>query len=544
MLFNSPEFLFWFLPITVAGFFVFGHFRLERIAVAWLVFASLFFYAWWRFDYLVILAGSIVFNYAIGRRLIERPSGLLLGVGVGANLLVLGYFKYSLFLADNVNWMFGTSFSIGAMLLPLGISFFTFQQIAYLIDCKSGITTEKNLLNYSLFVSFFPQLIAGPIVHHKEMLPQFKERSTFKPNLENIVIGLSIFGIGLFKKVVIADRIAVYATEAFNAALTGATLTFVEAWAAALTFTLQLYFDFSGYSDMAIGLALIFGVRIPINFNSPFKAVSIIEFWQRWHMTLTRFLTMYLYNPIVMTLTRRRLAAGKPLLQRKSTSFGPFVVLLVFPTMFTMFWAGVWHGAGYQYLIFGVLHGSYIVLNHAWRLLRRSFDIVGPTTARLMRPFGVLLTFCAVVVSLVFFRAETVPQAMSVLEGMAGLNGVYIPAQWQRLLGPVNAIIPSWIEFAWIPYVRTSQVGILGLLMLVVWFCPNTQGWIAGNVGASRSTGIFARTKQFAVKFQPGRILYGWSPSPTAAVWVGLLISLSILEIVSEAPSEFLYFNF
>jgi D-alanyl-lipoteichoic acid acyltransferase DltB (MBOAT superfamily) len=544
MLFNSPEFLFWFLPITVAGFFVFGHFRLERIAVAWLVFASLFFYAWWRLDYLVILAGSIVVNYAIGRRLIERPSGLLLGAGVGANLLVLGYFKYSLFLVDNVNWMFGTSFSIGAMLLPLGISFFTFQQIAYLIDCKSGITTEKSLLNYSLFVSFFPQLIAGPIVHHKEMLPQFAERSTFKPNLENIVIGLSIFGIGLFKKVVIADRIAVHATESFNAALAGATLTFVEAWAAALTFTLQLYFDFSGYSDMAVGLALMFGVRIPINFNSPFKAVSIIEFWQRWHMTLTRFLTMYLYNPIVMTLTRRRLAAGKPLLQRKSTRFGPFVILLVFPTMFTMFWAGIWHGAGYQYLIFGVLHGSYIVINHAWRLLRRSFDIVGPTTARVMRPFGVLLTFCAVVASLVFFRAESVPQAMSVLEGMAGLNGVYIPAQWQRLLGPVNAVLPSWIEFAWIPYVRTSQVGILGILMLVVWFCPNTQDWIAGNVGAGRSTGIFAHVKKFAAKFQLGRILYGWSPSPTAAVWVGLLISLSILEIVSEAPSEFLYFNF
>jgi hypothetical protein len=306
---------------------------------------------------------------------------------------------------------------------------------------------------------------------------------------------------------------------------------------------LQLYFDFSGYSDMAIGLALMFGVRIPINFNSPFKAVSIIEFWQRWHMTLTRFLTTYLYNPLVMALTRRRLAAGKPILQRKSTALGPFVVLLTFPTLFTMFWAGIWHGAGYQFLIFGLLHGAYIVINHFWRLLRRTYDLTGPRVAWLLRPVGVVLTFCAVVVSLVFFRAETMPQAIVVIEGMAGLHGVYLHAHWQSLMGPLNDFLPTWVEFRWLPFVRTSQVAKIVMLMLVVWFLPNTQEWVAGSFD-NKGTSLFARSKQFVAKFPFGRLLFGWSPSPTAAVWIGMLIGLSVLDIVSDAPSEFLYFNF
>jgi len=544
MLFNSYEFLIWFLPITLAGFFVFGHFRLERAAIGWLVAASLFFYAWWRIEYLVLLVVSILFNFLVGRYLVGRPNRLLLIIGLAANLGVLGYFKYSLFLADNVNLLFGTSFTVGALLLPLGISFFTFQQMAYLIDCHDGVTKEKSLLNYALFVSFFPQLIAGPIVHHKEMLPQFHEPGTFKPSFENFAVGLTIFGLGLFKKVVIADRIAIYATEAFNAAGGGVSLTFFEAWIGALAFTLQLYFDFSGYSDMAIGLGRMFGIKLPINFNSPFKAASIIEFWQRWHMTLTRFLTTYLYNPLVMALTRRRLAAGKPILQRRSTTFGSFVILLAFPTLFTMFWAGVWHGAGYQFLIFGLLHGGYIVINHAWRVLRRSFDVAGPRTATLMRPAGVALTFAAVVVSLVFFRATTMPQAMTVVEGMIGLNGIIFPAQWRGIFEALPGSLPAWVEFQFLPYVDNGRIAKIVLLMAIVWFFPNTQDWVGGKLLTPAGSGVIARVKQIACSFAPGRLVFGWSPSPTAAVWIGMLICLSVLEIVSEAPSEFLYFNF
>lgn len=540
MLFNSHDFLFWFLPLTLAGFFVFGHLRYERVAIGWLVMASLLFYAWWRVEYLALLVLSILINYAIGCRLVDKSSRFLLAVGVGANLLVLGYFKYSLFLVDNVNWAFGSSYSMGALLLPLGISFFTFQQIAYLIDCNSGITKEKSLLNYSLFVSFFPQLIAGPIVHHKEMLPQFNERETFRPNLENIAIGLTIFGIGLFKKVVIADRIAIYATEAFNASLHGTSLTFFEAWGAATAFTLQLYFDFSGYSDMAIGLARLFGVKLPINFNSPFKAVSIIEFWQRWHMTLTRFLTTYMYNPIVMSLTRRRMAAGKKPLKRGSTDLGTFVVMIAFPTLFTMFWAGVWHGAGYQFLIFGMLHGFYLVVNHGWRIVRKSIDVFGPLPSRLLRPAGVGLTFAAVVVSLVFFRAETMPQAISVIEGMAGLHGFYIPAQWQGILGALPGELPGWVEFRWQPFINNSQVAKIVLLMLVVWFLPNTQDWVSEAVDSAPRTWI----GRLIARVRLNKILLRWSAHPVTAVWIGTLICLSILEIASDAPSEFLYFNF
>jgi D-alanyl-lipoteichoic acid acyltransferase DltB (MBOAT superfamily) len=543
MLFNSPDFLFWFLPLTLAGFFVFGRLRYERVAIGWLVLASLLFYAWWRVEYLALLVLSILINYAIGRQLVDRSNRLLLGIGIGANLLVLGYFKYSLFVIDNVNLLFGTTYGMGALLLPLGISFFTFQQIAYLIDCNGGITREKNLLNYSLFVSFFPQLIAGPIVHHKEMLPQFTKRETFHPNVENIAIGLTIFGIGLFKKVVIADRIAIYATEAFNATLHGASLTFFEAWGAATTFTLQLYFDFSGYSDMAIGLARLFGVKLPINFNSPFKAVSIIEFWQRWHMTLTRFLTTYLYNPIVLTLTRRRMAKGKKPLRRGSTDLGTFVVMIAFPTLFTMFWAGVWHGAGYQFLIFGLLHGFYLVVNHGWRIVRKYVDVFGSLPARLLRPVGVVLTFACVVVSLVFFRSETMPQAMSVIEGMAGLNGFYIPARWQGILNALPGQLPGWIEFRWQTHIDNSQVAKLVLLMLAVWFLPNTQDWVSNTMDSAKA-GARGLIGRIIDRMRLGQVISRWSANPVTAVWIGTLICLSILEIASDAPSEFLYFNF
>ncbi|MCK4501442.1 MAG: MBOAT family protein, partial [Desulfuromonadales bacterium] len=299
MLFNSYIFISLFLPITLVVYYLIGGQGKHRVAISWLVGASLFFYGWWNPAYLGLIITSMLFNYAVGISLgkndtSHRSTRLILALGVAANLALLGYFKYANFFVNTLNNITETTYHLETIILPLAISFFTFQQIAYLIDAWKGETREYSFLHYSLFVTFFPQLIAGPIVHHKEMLPQFAKDITYKFKHENISIGLTIFLLGLFKKVIIADSAAKYSTPIFDAAEDGMTLSFIEAWIGALSYTFQLYFDFSGYSDMAIGLARMFGIRLPLNFNSPYKANNIIDFWRHWHMTLSRFLRDYL----------------------------------------------------------------------------------------------------------------------------------------------------------------------------------------------------------------------------------------------------------
>jgi len=290
MLFNSAEFIFMFLPVVLLVFYMIGSFGNHRVAISWLVGASLFFYGWWNPAYLGLMLGSILFNYAMGAVLVGGKDGaharLMLAVGVACNLAILGYFKYANFFVGNLNVLTGSSYHLETIILPLAISFFTFQQITFLVDASRGETREYNFLHYSLFVTFFPQLIAGPIVHHREMLPQFAKDSIYRVNQSSLAIGLVIFLLGLFKKVVLADGVAAYATPVFDAAESGVVITFFEAWAGALAYTFQLYFDFSGYSDMAIGIARMFNIHLPLNFNSPYKAVNIIEFWRRWHMTM------------------------------------------------------------------------------------------------------------------------------------------------------------------------------------------------------------------------------------------------------------------
>jgi D-alanyl-lipoteichoic acid acyltransferase DltB (MBOAT superfamily) len=274
-----------------------GH---HRVAISWLVAASLFFYGWWNPAYLGLILGSMLFNYAVGVTLLNNNSALKKGTlvfGISINLALLAYFKYANFFVDNINLALDTTYHLEHIFLPLAISFFTFQQVAYLVDAYKGETREHNFLHYCLFVTFFPQLIAGPIVHHKEMLPQFAKANTYILNHKNLAIGLTIFILGLFKKVVFADSIAGYATPVFDAAEVGVILTVAEAWMGALAYTMQLYFDFSGYSDMAIGLGYMFGIKLPLNFNSPYQSLNIIDFWRRWHMTLSRFLRDYLYIP-------------------------------------------------------------------------------------------------------------------------------------------------------------------------------------------------------------------------------------------------------
>jgi len=304
MLFNSYEFIFLFLPITFLVFFAIARLGHEA-AIIWLVLASLFFYGWGNPAYLILILLSMVANFSIGEllgsthRRNKRSLGkIYLVLGVTLNLGTLGYFKYAGFFVDNLNTALGTEIDIGRIVLPLAISFFTFQQIAFLVDAYKGITKEYRFTHYALFVTFFPQLIAGPIVHHKDMLPQFMRRDTLKPHIENIAVGLTIFFIGLFKKAVLADGISPYGSSVFDMAAGGETLSFFQAWGGALSYTMQLYFDFSGYSDMAIGGARLFGIRLPLNFHSPYKATSIVEFWRRWHMTLSRFLRDYVYIPL------------------------------------------------------------------------------------------------------------------------------------------------------------------------------------------------------------------------------------------------------
>jgi len=347
------EFLLLFLPVVLIGYYLIGSRQHHRLASSWLLAASLFFYGWWNPVYVVLILFSIIFNYALGLSLAsgEKKQRVLLSFGIIVNLSLLAYFKYTVFILDNVYGLLDMNFDLPDIVLPLAISFFTFQQIAYLVDAYQNKTKEYNFLQYSLFVTFFPQLIAGPIVHHREMMTQFAKNSTYCFNAKMLELGLAIFTLGLFKKVVIADGIAAYSTPVFNAATSGMALTFFDSWTGALAYTFQLYFDFSAYSDMAIGIGLMFGIRLPINFFSPYKAVNIIDFWKRWHMTLSRFLRDYLYIPL----------GGN----RKGST------RRYFNLMVTMLLGGLWHGAGWTFIIWGGLHGIYLAINHVWHGLRR-----------------------------------------------------------------------------------------------------------------------------------------------------------------------------
>ncbi len=400
MLFNSYEFIFAFLPITFIVYFYLLNKRLIVGAKGFLVFASLFFYSWWNIAYLPLILGSMLFNYVIGNILnnkekktkISKKSILI--VGIVFNLSLLGYFKYADFFIENLNLALDLSINQLNLLLPLAISFFTFQQIAYLVDSYRQETKEYDFLNYALFVTFFPQLIAGPIVHHKEMMPQFASKWNLVKKYKNIWLGLFIFSIGLFKKVVIADTFAVWATHGFDKA---ETLNLIEAWATSLSYTFQLYFDFSGYTDMAIGAALLFNIKLPINFNSPYKALDIQDFWRRWHITLSRFLRDYIYIPL----------GGN-----RKGSFRTYNNLMA-----TFILGGLWHGAGWTFIFWGFLHGLALAIHRVWQ----SFGIKLPTV------LAWFITFNFVNIAWVFFRAKEWDDAIKVLKGMVGMTGVVLP---------------------------------------------------------------------------------------------------------------------
>lgn len=522
MLFNSYLFIFIFLPATLIVFFLIGGRGHHRVAISWLVACSLFFYGWWNPAYLGLIFVSILFNYAMGLVVASNETGnrkLWLMAGITFNLGLLSYYKYANFFVDSVNWTLGSGFHLETILLPLAISFFTFQQIAYLVDAYRGETREYNFLHYCLFVTFFPQLIAGPIVHHREMLPQFAQNSIYKLSQRNLVIGITIFSIGLFKKVVLADGISVFANPVFSAAETSMTLSFIEAWGGCLAYTLQIYFDFSAYSDMAIGLGRMFGILLPLNFNSPLRAVNIIELWCRWHMTLSRFLRDYLYFPL----------GGN----RKGHSRRYMNLLL------TMTLGGLWHGAAWTFVLWGMFQGICLVINHGWRSIRKALGQDLNSSTRLGRGLSILLTFLVFAASLVVFRGESFTGSMRMLYAMFGGNGIVLPAA----LAGVSGGLEPWLATHGIRFGEhvpnelaawSTGFEYIVVLLCIAWFLPNTQQFMCDFKPAFDSyRGTMRPENKSRLKFE---ISTRW------AVVIGLVFLVSIGSLTRV--SDFLYFQF
>ncbi len=491
MLFNSYEFIFAFLPISFFVYFYLNNKRLTTAAKAWLVFTSLFFYSWWNIMYLPLILISVLFNYTITNTMIEYDKSKkkhlskksLLQMGLLFNVGLLVYFKYMDFFISNVNTLFSPDIELLHLALPLAISFFTLQQIAFLIDSYEGLVKEKNFLDYTIFVTFFPQLIAGPIVHHKEMMPQFASVKNKVKNYKNIALGLFIFSIGLFKKVVIADTFAIWATNGFDIAT---TLNLFEAWVTSLSYTFQLYFDFSGYTDMAIGVALLFNIRLPINFNSPYKSTGMIDFWQRWHITLSNFITTYIYTPLIRSF--EKLTFHKAM----------------FATVITFLIAGLWHGASWMFVIFGGLHGLGIVVNHYWQ---KKIKI------KINKILAWLITFNFVNIAFVFFRAKEWDDAIKVLGSMFSLNNIILP---NALEGRLGFLTDFGINFG------GFVTNIRGDFYTTIWI-------LFGFIMVLMFKNSIQKINDFQLNY-------------TTVLLAGFSFTFSVLML--NKVSEFLYFNF
>jgi alginate O-acetyltransferase complex protein AlgI len=513
MLFNSLSFLLAFLPVTVIGYFLLAR-RNNVFAAGWLAAASLFFYGWWDVRYVPLLLSSIAVNYGCAYRIREssEPSQKKrwLIISVAANLLLLGYYKYANFFLSTTGALSGASFQALDIVLPIGISFFTFTQIAFLVDTYQGKVKEYRFIHYVLFVTYFPHLIAGPVLHHKEMMPQFADDKNYRPSSANFAVGLTIFCIGLAKKVLIADNLAPYANDVFNSP---EEPSFFIAWGGVLAYTFQLYFDFSGYSDMAIGLSRLFGVRLPLNFDSPYKAANISEFWRRWHMTLSRFLRDYFY-----------IALGGNRLGRTRR----YVNLMI-----TMVLGGLWHGAGWNFAIWGGLHGLYLVVNQVWIGLADRFRL--PREIPVWKWVATAITFFAVCFAWVFFRAADLAIASEIIRGMTGGFGISVPDVIGARLGSLRlAVESSGITF--------FQGG--GARFVETW------SWVTAGAAIAF---ILPNTQQIVRRFDPALEPVGttndareqrlvWLPSPPWAIAMGLLMVAGLLSL--NRPSEFLYFQF
>ena len=506
MLFHSPAFIFGFLPLCFLGFLAVRRLWGWDAALLWLAGASLVFYGQWSAALAGLLLGSILFNFGAARlilaRIDDRRSArrLLLGA-IAANLALLGWFKYTNFLIDNANLLTGAALPHLEILLPVGISFYTFIQIGFLVEVYNRQVGAVPFRHYLLFASFFPCVTAGPIVLQKDMLPQLAGPRPAGLDSTRIAVALTVFGIGLFKKLILADGIAPFADGVFDAAAAGTPVAPALAWVGALAYTLQLYFDFSAYCDMALGIAWLFGLRLPLNFNSPLKACSIVDFWRRWHMTMTRFFTSYLYAPIAMPLTRLAL-------QRSWGRTARFAISTALPVVATFVLAGLWHGAGWTFVVFGLIHGLALAANHGWREAR--LPALPPVA-------GWLLTMAVVIVGLVFFRAADVPTALSVLASMSGF-------------GPVDALHAASPAVAADIDVALAWIVVLGAIALL---CPNAQELMGRHWYSSDPQPEIRQSWPIWLTWRPN---LGWSV-------VGAILLAAALGSLS-GHGGFLYYQF
>jgi alginate O-acetyltransferase complex protein AlgI len=501
MLFNSIEFIFFFVPLTLIFYSIFCRVN-YKVAAWWLVFASFVFYSWWNASYVYLLLSSILMNHLIGnailrtnRNLDKSLSKIVLYIGCILNIFLLIYYKYFVFILNNVGLVLGKKFHMDAIELPLGISFFTFTQIAFLVDTYKDTHGKYSLGNYFLFVTYFPHLIAGPILHHAEMMPQFQNPRSYHLDAPRLATGLTMFSLGLFKKAVFADKMGTLATPFFDAVAKGYVPGIIESWLGALAYTLQLYYDFSGYSDMAVGISFVFGFTIPINFDSPYKASSVIDFWRRWHITLSRFLRVYVYIP---------LGGNRNGSLRRYTNL-----------MLTMLIGGAWHGAGWTFILWGAVHGFYLVVNTLWKNF--TANNIGIQKNNLISVFlGRGLTFICVVVAWVIFRSDKIQDSFVIIRAMFttdGTSGAVYNAAF------LHSII------------------LVSLLILISQIAPNTQQIIShARIGLNDTRG--------------GEKKFCWpnihiAMDSASAVATSIVFTACVLVIImSERASEFLYFQF
>ena len=519
MLFSSNVFIFFFLPVALIGYQLLSRFGRTPMLL-WLSAISLFFYGYWNPPYLVLLLASIAMNFGFSfgvgpQQTSEKARSNWLVTGIVSNILLLMYFKYLFPLLNFLHIHGALPHSFADTVLPLGISFFTFTQIAYLIDLRQGIAVQQGIVPYSVFVTFFPHLIAGPIIHPRELMPQLDEGRIHGLRSDDVTLGITWFVMGLAKKVLIADRIAPIADVLFaHPHAAGFSLS----WIGALAYAMQLYFDFSGYSDMALALAKMFSIDFPINFDSPYKAHGIIEFWQKWHMTLSRYLNEYLYTPTLRYMNGRRMDAGKKVTRKASATPSGFFDMIFVPTMWTMGIAGIWHGAGPNFFIFGVLQGVYLVINNAWRIFTPKGT---PLHQKVPAPFLIVLTFVCFLISLVFFRSATFHDATYILGTMFHLHG-----------GPTFAADPYLADLPSIAfYLKTAKgsIAALAVCFFIVWSLPNTQEIL------DQLPKDYLRMPSILPNLR-------WRPT---MVWsLGLSALLCIVILMLDASTRFLYFQF
>lgn len=500
MLFNSPQFIFIFLPIALTGCFLTSKWN-HRLGMIWLIAASIFFIGYTDIQYLFLIIISIIFNYYLSLLIVNPRANIslsrwLLTLGIVINLGILAYFKYADFFLDNLNAIAGSNFVLTNVIIPLGISFFTFEQISYLVDAYQGKLQKNTWLSYCFFISFFPYFSSGPIVKQREIVSQLEEKTLFHFNLENLAVGLTIFSIGLFKKIVLADNLINYITLIFASAEASINLSLIEVWSGVIAFGFQLYFDFSGYSDMAIGIGRMFGVILPLNFYSPYKSLNIINFWRTWHMSLSRFLKDYLYIPL-----------GGNRLGKARQHFNLIITMLL---------GGLWHGASWNFVIWGGLHGLYLVINHSWHNWLKSKGDKLYFTQFFWRLFAWILTLMAVTFAWVFFRSETLNGACYLLGSMLGVNATFAPMEFKS-------------DYLWF-------LGYIVMSAIIIFTLPNTSELMTKykpNLTTDKlpASTILAKTLT-------------WKPNLSYQLFLGIMWFAILLKLFSAGTSQFIYLQF